>query len=117
MEGVLVGVVLDVSGSMRESLGESRDRISAVWESLRGTLREASAGRTAELRLFACLCGVKAGKGVADLMSLMNVPNLDPHQVAKQTGLEKWYLAARANFSQEQLRWIAAALVRRPEAA
>jgi hypothetical protein len=50
-------------------------------------------------------------------MSLMNVPNLDPHQVAKQTGLEKWYLAARANFSQEQLRWIAAALVRRPEAA
>ena len=114
---MLVGVILDVSGSMRQSLGASRDRISAVWESLHGTLREASAERTAELRLFACLCGVQVGNGVADLMSLMNVPNLDPHEVAKQTGLETWYLAARTSFSQDQLRRIAAALARRPEAA
>jgi hypothetical protein len=117
MEDVLVGIVLDVSGSMRQSLGGSSNRLSAVWESLRQTLREGIAGRAPEIRLFACLCGVQAGRGVADLMSLVNMPDYDPLEVAKQTGLEKWYLAARKGFSKDQLRWLAAALVRRPDKA
>jgi hypothetical protein len=78
--GSLIGIALDVSGSMQQSLGNARGPSRSRFESLREALQRAadqlrtpadSGSAAADIRVFVYAFGMSAGPGVVDLLSMV----------------------------------------------
>ena len=122
----VIGLAIDVSGSMRESFGsEMEQRLHAVWHSLQAAAREAVTVRDnkqEERYLFGYLFGLQQGD-VADLFAASRLAELtaertaelNAEKIAEASDLGDWYREAAAVFKPGELTLLASALERRPE--
>lgn len=118
MAPTVIGLAIDVSGSMRESFGsDAEQRLRAVWRSLRSAVDEAVTLRGSgdeDRRLFGYLFGLQEGE-VADLFALARLAGLEPQMIAERERLGDWYYEAAGEFKVGELQLLASALDRRPE--
>lgn len=114
----VIGLAIDVSGSMRESFGaQAEQRLQAVWRSLQTAAHEAATVRTTDQedrQLFGYLFGLQEGE-VADLFAVSRLADLNAERIATASDLGDWYREAAKEFKRWELQLLASALDRRSE--